>query len=211
MKYHIADDDQQRGPYTLDELWRVEFGPDTLVWHDGMPDWQRADSIADLRVVLAGKMPPPSTSPSLAGDFPPEPDDLELKIPTGVRPVERVTVYPGAYPAQPSAEHEHPAGQGLQYAAGAYAHGPLPVGAAVTSLVLGILALLLSFFALCLWVFSGPLAIAAIVVGHVARHNARRGTAGGDGMALAGLICGYGALALTAFFMLTFLGIMAGA
>ena len=45
------------------------------------------------------------------------------------------------------------AGSSLQYAGGGFPPaGPLPVGAAVTSLVLGILALLLSFFAICLWI-----------------------------------------------------------
>lgn len=85
------------------------------------------------------------------------------------------------------------------------------MGAAITSMVLGILALFLSLMAICLWPFSGPLAIAAIVFGHIARHNANRGVAAGGGMALAGLICGYLALALTAFFMVGFLGLMAGA
>jgi hypothetical protein len=206
VKYHIADGDQQRGPYTLDELWRVDFAPDTLVWHDGLSDWQRADSIADLRTVLAGKVPElepvdPPQDPADDGS-----GELDIKIPTDVKPVERVTVFPGAY------EPQFQSGQSIGYAGGGgagYAYGALPIGAAVTSLVLGILALVLSVFSLCLWVISGPLAIAAIVVGHIARNNANRGTAAGGGMALAGLICGYIALALTAFFRIGFLGLMA--
>jgi hypothetical protein len=214
VKYHIADGDQQRGPYTVEELWRVDFAPDTLVWTEGMSDWERADSIPDLRIVLAGKVPPVEADPEAprkpTDDTPAEPEEFEVKIPAEVRRAEPVTVYPGAPAAQPYSPYGS-AQPGIQYASGGYGpRGPLPIAAAVTSLVLGILALMLSFFALCLWVFSGPLAITAIVFGHVARHNAARGTAGGPGIALAGLICAYFALALTAFFMIGFFGIVSG-
>jgi hypothetical protein len=206
VKYHIADGDQQRGPYTLEELWRVDFGPATLVWRDGMPDWQRADSIADLRTVLAGKVP--QLEPVDPPPDEPEADEIDIKVPTGVRPAERVTVYPGAF------ESPYQPGQSLLYAGGGGAYGPgtgaLPIGAAVTSLVLGILALPLSMFSFCFWMFSGPVAIAAVVFGHIARNGANRGVSGGGGMALAGLICGYIALAITAFFTIAFLAAMRG-
>lgn len=206
MKYHIADGDRQRGPYKLEELWRVDFGPDTLVWRDGMADWERADSIADLRTILAGKAPDlePVEREDDAGN---DEGELEIKVPTGVRPAERITVFPGV--CQP---HFQP-GQSLQYSGGrgVASHGPLPMGAAITSVVLGILGLFLSLLGICLWPISGPLAITAIVFGHIARYNANRGVAAGGGMALAGLICGYLALALTAFFLIGFLGLMAGA
>lgn len=206
MTFHIAVGDQQKGPYTLDELWRVDFGPDTLVWQPGMADWQRADTVADLRMILAGKVPPVGEEPGEPQEDDPESGVFEVKIPDEPQRVEPVTVYPGAFPAQPG---PYGAGAGLQYVGRMGA--PLPVGAAVTSLVLGIVALLFSFMAMCLWFVSGPLAIAAIVVGHIAHSGARRGVSGGGGMALAGLICGYFALALSAFFLLAFIGIMAGA
>lgn len=50
------------GPYTLEELWRVDFGPDALVWRDGMPDWERADSIADLRTIRSSAVRPAQRS-----------------------------------------------------------------------------------------------------------------------------------------------------
>ncbi|NOY75164.1 MAG: DUF4190 domain-containing protein [Kiritimatiellaeota bacterium] len=56
-------------------------------------------------------------------------------------------------------------------------------GLAITSMILGIFSIVA-----CL----GPLAgIPAVICGHLARGKARRGEAGGDGMALAGLITGY--------------------
>jgi hypothetical protein len=201
MTYHIAIDGQQKGPYTLDELWTVDFAPDSLVWREGMADWQRADAVPDLRVILAGKVPPEPVPESE-----PEPDVFEVKIPDEPQRVQPVTVYPGTFPAPGPA---HP-GSALQYA-GAYSQGVLPTGAAVTSMVLGITALVLSFLSICLWFLSGPLAIAAIIVGHIAHGGARRGVSGGGGMALAGLICGYFALALTGFFMIAFFSAALGA
>lgn len=59
-------------------------------------------------------------------------------------------------------------------------------GLAVVSLVLGILSIL--FF--CIWWIAIPLGALAIILGVVARNQARRGEAGGETLARAGLICG---------------------
>ena len=206
MTYHIAVNGKQQGPYFLDELWGVDFAPETLVWCEGMADWQRADTIPDLRVILAGRMPP---EPDAEPDAPPapEPEVFDIKVPEGPQRAQPVTVYPGPFP-----QADPLPGSSLHYAQGAYRPDDvLPSGAAVTSLVLGVIALVLSFMSICLWFLSGPLAIAAITVGHVAHFRARRGAASGGGMALAGLICGYFALALTGFFMLAFFGAVFGA
>lgn len=60
----------------------------------------------------------------------------------------------------------------------------LPVGNAVAALMFGILAAL-----------SGPggflFGTVAVITGHIARRDVRRGVARGDGMAIAGLILGY--------------------
>jgi hypothetical protein len=60
---------------------------------------------------------------------------------------------------------------------------------AIWSLVLGILSLT------CFWILTG---IPAIVLGHLSRSDIRRSTGRlkGEGMALAGLICGYISVAL---------------
>ena len=200
--YHIAVDGQQMGPYTLDELWGVDFAPDSLVWRPGMADWQRADAVADLRVILAGRVAPePEVEPDAAPEPEPEPETFEIKVPDGPQRVQPVTVYPGPF-LTPEPVYS---GSSLPYAAGAYPQGgDLATGPAVTSMVLGITALVLSFMSFCIWFVSGPLAIAAIVTGHIAHRSARRGISAGGGMALAGLICGYFALALTGFFMFAF-------
>jgi hypothetical protein len=63
---------------------------------------------------------------------------------------------------------------------------PLGAGMAITALVLGILAVLLS------WAIIGGivLGLVAIVLGVVAARRARRGLAGGRGMAIAGVVLG---------------------
>jgi hypothetical protein len=63
---------------------------------------------------------------------------------------------------------------------------------AIASMVLGIISLPL-MFGYCM---GAPCAILAIIFGHTARARARRGLGGGEGMALAGLICGYVGLLL---------------
>ncbi len=80
-------------------------------------------------------------------------------------------------------------------AGGAWTGAPPSQGLAVASMVCGIIAVLTC----CLWCLSGPLAIAAVVMGHIALSKAKAEPAryGGKGMAKAGLITGYLALLLT--------------
>ena len=59
-----------------------------------------------------------------------------------------------------------------------------PAGLAVTSMVLGIVSLVL----FCVIYVSIPCAIIAVVLGSVARGKVKRGE--GGGMAMAGLVCG---------------------
>jgi len=71
----------------------------------------------------------------------------------------------------------------------AVAFGPVSQGQAIASMVCGIVSLVIC----CLWFVSGPLAIVAVVLGHVAISKAKKDPArfGGKGMARAGLITGY--------------------
>ena len=71
----------------------------------------------------------------------------------------------------------------------AVAFGPVSQGQAIASMVCGIVSLVIC----CLWFVSGPLAIIAVVLGHVAISKAKNDPAkfGGKGMARAGLITGY--------------------
>ncbi len=69
--WHCAIDGQQQGPYSVDQLremaQRGAIRPDTLVWTDGMADWQPINA-TPLYAALAGGAPAPS-----AGVAPPMP------------------------------------------------------------------------------------------------------------------------------------------
>ena len=45
------------GPFTIDELKNQHINRDTLVWYDGIPDWEKASNIEALRDVFV--TPPP--------------------------------------------------------------------------------------------------------------------------------------------------------
>ena len=169
MTFYIAEDDQQRGPFGIDELRSRGLQPDTLVWREGMPSWDRADTVAELRPLFAGgDVASPTVSPAAA--VPPPP----------------AAIAPLQYDAGPAA-----------YAPGGYGNPPAS-GMAVASMVLGILALPLGLMSICLWWIAVPMTVTGVILGHVARSHARQGRAGGASMAMAGLVCGYIALGLTA-------------
>ncbi len=75
---------------------------------------------------------------------------------------------------------------------------PLPQGMAITSMVLGICSLVF-LLAYCIGIVPG---ILAVIFGHMALGRIRIGAEQGKSMALAGLICGYISLGLTALFVI---------
>lgn len=48
MKYWIIIDDRHAGPFSAQQLLDTGLTADTLVWHEGLPDWTRAANIAEL-------------------------------------------------------------------------------------------------------------------------------------------------------------------
>ena len=70
MSYHIVINGQQQGPFEVEQLRARGIRPDTLVWKDGMGDWQRADAVPELRHLFASAPatavapgPPPTAQP----------------------------------------------------------------------------------------------------------------------------------------------------
>jgi hypothetical protein len=79
------------------------------------------------------------------------------------------------------------------YQYGVYAPPPQPVdGMAIAALVVSCVAAL----GLCAYGLGGVLGIAGAVLGHVARSRIRASGAGGDGLALAGVVVGWIAAAI---------------
>ena len=69
MTYFILINNQQQGPYTLDELRSRNITSATLVWREGMADWTPAWKVAELVSLFhadaadnAQTTPPPAPS-----------------------------------------------------------------------------------------------------------------------------------------------------
>lgn len=56
-KYFIAEDDEQKGPYSFDELKEMGISKTTLIWKEGFDDWSEAGKIEKLQSLL--KISPP--------------------------------------------------------------------------------------------------------------------------------------------------------
>jgi tetratricopeptide (TPR) repeat protein len=56
--YYYANNDQQFGPFTIDELKTKRLKKSVLVWTDGMEEWASAQSIEELKDILISEPPP---------------------------------------------------------------------------------------------------------------------------------------------------------
>ena len=57
MKYFIANNGQQSGPFELQDLVANGLTPNSLVWHDGMAGWQQATSVPEVAQLLMPQQP----------------------------------------------------------------------------------------------------------------------------------------------------------
>lgn len=57
MKYYMAKNGQQLGPMEESELQLNGLTPDTLVWHEGMAQWQPAAQLPELAHLLQSEPP----------------------------------------------------------------------------------------------------------------------------------------------------------
>lgn len=71
--YHIYIDNEQKGPFSLEELKEQKITNQTLVWFEGQTDWQKASEIEEL-VELFKSTPPPIK------DFSQTPEIPEIQI-----------------------------------------------------------------------------------------------------------------------------------
>lgn len=76
--YHVAINGESRGPYDMATLQgQVQGGTmtrDTLVWTQGMAEWQPAGSVSALGGLFASVPPPPPPAAAPASPSPPSPD-----------------------------------------------------------------------------------------------------------------------------------------
>lgn len=70
-KYFYAKGSDQVGPLTLEELKKADIQPNTLVWYEGLPGWEPAEGLEELREIFE-LMPPPLEAEALAYSEEPE-------------------------------------------------------------------------------------------------------------------------------------------
>lgn len=58
QQFYIAENGQQAGPFTIDELKEKNIHPDTLVWTEGIDSWTKAEYIPLLKEILRATPPP---------------------------------------------------------------------------------------------------------------------------------------------------------
>lgn len=58
--FYIGRDEEQRGPFSLEQLSRESITRKTMIWHEGMKDWKPAHTIPELVSLLDGIPPAPS-------------------------------------------------------------------------------------------------------------------------------------------------------
>ena len=57
-KFHIYKDEQQQGPFTLDELRDLKITRETMVWFEGEDNWKAAVEIEELKEIFKSVPPP---------------------------------------------------------------------------------------------------------------------------------------------------------
>ena len=57
MKYYIAENGQQAGPFEPNELLQHGLTVNSLVWCEGMANWTSASQVPELMAVLSGQPP----------------------------------------------------------------------------------------------------------------------------------------------------------
>ena len=62
VAYHVAVNGQAMGPFAIDVLAQKanagQFTADSLVWRNGMAQWERAGTVDELKNLFANVMPP---------------------------------------------------------------------------------------------------------------------------------------------------------
>lgn len=70
MEYFIYKDNKQQGPFTKEQLAKMNITSETLIWCEGMAQWTPAWQILELRGVIFGKAEDQATPPPPPTDGP---------------------------------------------------------------------------------------------------------------------------------------------
>jgi hypothetical protein len=89
-EYYIFINEEQLGPFNIDELKAKKLSRETKVWFEGLEDWKNASEVDELKTILnsippptnsfASKPPTPKIENKQANSIEPEDDDETPKI-----------------------------------------------------------------------------------------------------------------------------------
>lgn len=57
-KFYLHNGSSQEGPFDIDDLKSKNISKNTQIWYDGIPDWQQASSVSELKELFAAAPPP---------------------------------------------------------------------------------------------------------------------------------------------------------
>jgi hypothetical protein len=123
-EYYLADGGQRRGPFPIEQLRAQGLTADTLVWREGMANWERAEDVIEVRPYL------PAPGADVVGGHPQEGYPQPGYANQGYDP----------HYGQPISYH------GPQY--GGQSHSGMAIAGFVLSFVLPLLGLIFSWIAL---------------------------------------------------------------
>lgn len=81
MKYYIAENGQQAGPFEPNELLLHGLTVNSLVWCEGMPNWVSASQVPELMAVLNGQTFNPGGIDTQLPQMPQNPPMGEVQLP----------------------------------------------------------------------------------------------------------------------------------
>jgi uncharacterized protein HemX len=65
QKFYIHKDDQQQGPFSIDELKDLKITRDTMIWFEGADNWKKAIEVDELKEIFKTVPPPLKTNSSI--------------------------------------------------------------------------------------------------------------------------------------------------
>ena len=113
MEFFIIKNDEQQGPFTLEQLSGMSIMPDTPVWCEGMSDWTTASQVAELQqlVAYAPRVDSPAEPPAMPqhGVQPPQwnpAQQASAQQPQYTQSQPQYSAPEQPYPVAPPAEHK---------------------------------------------------------------------------------------------------------
>jgi hypothetical protein len=74
MNFYTIVNGQQQGPFSLDELKEKGTQKDSLIWTEGMSDWQPAGDVSELKSIFDATPPPVPEKNNIPPTMPPLPE-----------------------------------------------------------------------------------------------------------------------------------------